>query len=72
MIAATLFNWLPAVVGTIAQSLATYLLLRTRFEKRLPRSLLVEDIKLFMCLTLTLWFLSAVLGAITYFVWYVA
>jgi uncharacterized membrane protein YozB (DUF420 family) len=63
---------LHLVTGLAAQLLATYLVLRMWFERELPGWLKVKQIRRWMRLTLALWLLTALLGVVTYFVWYVA
>jgi len=68
-----LFVLLPAVhaiIGGIAQVIATYLVVRMWFELRLPQWSLVTNIKRYMRLTLTLWVVTALLGILIYVTWY--
>lgn len=59
-----------ALVALTAQFLATFLVIRMWFEKRLPKRLLVQNFKPWMRLTLGLWLVSATLGVVTYDEWY--
>ena len=61
---------LHALPGAVAQLLATYLVIRMWFEKRLPQWVLVKNIKLYMRTTLALWLSTVVLGIGVYGVWY--
>ena len=58
------------IPGLIAQLLATYLVIRMWFENQLPEGLKVRNIKRYMRITLTLWLLTAVLGAVTWAVFH--
>lgn len=57
---------LHLIPGAIAQILATYLVIRMWFEKQLPEWFKVQNIKLVMRTTLTLWLLTAVLGVLNW------
>lgn len=65
-----LFPTLHLITGGTAQILATYLVIRMWFEKTLPQWIMVKNIKLYMRTTLTLWLVTAVLGAGIYLTWY--
>ncbi len=54
------------IPGAIAQILATYLVIRMWFEKQLPNWFKVQNIKLFMRTTLTLWIITALLGVLNW------
>src|SRR5579859_7774898 len=53
---------LHLLTGLVAQLLATYLVFRMWFEKRLPEWIKVKNIKIYMRTTLALWLLTALLG----------
>jgi uncharacterized membrane protein YozB (DUF420 family) len=59
------------VTGAIAQILGTYLVFRMWFEKRLPKWIMVRNIKTYMRFTLALWLVTAALGVIIYASFYV-
>jgi uncharacterized membrane protein YozB (DUF420 family) len=59
------------VTGGAAQLLATYLVFRMWFENVLPQWVMVKNIKVYMRATLTLWIITAALGALIYVIWYV-
>jgi plastocyanin/uncharacterized membrane protein YozB (DUF420 family) len=59
-----------AGIALSAQILATYLVLRMWFEKRLPDWMMIKNFKPWMRLTLLLWIAAAGLGILTYGVWY--
>ena len=61
---------LHLLTGLTAQLLATYLVIRMWFEKRLPEWVKVKNIKPYMRTTLALWLLTAVLGLTTWAVFY--
>lgn len=61
---------LHAAIALTAQTLATYLVLRMWFEKRLPGWVMIKNFKPWMRLTLGLWLTTAALGIITYGIWY--
>jgi plastocyanin len=63
-----LTSGLHALVGTIAELFALYILLVG--WKVLPASLRFENYKKFMRIGLCLWWLTIVLGLATYYVWY--
>jgi len=65
-----LFPTLHLVTGGIAQLLATYLVIRMWFEKRLPDWFKIKNIKTAMRITLVCWMLTAALGVTIYFTWY--
>ncbi|MCC7450163.1 MAG: hypothetical protein IT324_22285 [Anaerolineae bacterium] len=67
------FNIVPTIhllFGLAAQIIGTILVLRMWFENVLPPALRFEPIKPWMRLTLALWLITAVLGAVTYLTWY--
>ncbi|MHB8753318.1 MAG: cupredoxin domain-containing protein, partial [Aggregatilineales bacterium] len=53
---------LHLLTGLVAQLIASYLVLRMWFEKRLPEWIKVKNIKIYMRTTLVLWLLTALLG----------
>ncbi len=59
-----------AAIALTAQILASYLVLRMWFEKRLPSWVMIKNFKPWMRLTLVLWLTAATLGIITYSIWY--
>ena len=61
---------LHLIPGLIAQLLATYLVIRMWFSNYIPERFAVANIKPYMRLTLGLWLLTAVLGAITWAVFH--
>jgi uncharacterized membrane protein YozB (DUF420 family) len=58
------------LLGLSAQVMGTILVLRMWLEKVLPKWMLFEPIKFWMRLTLVLWLLAAIMGAVTYVTWY--
>ena len=63
-----LFPTLHAVLGSVAQLLALYILIRAG-TNWLPEALCFQNYKLWMRTGLTLWWIVIVLGIITYYVW---
>ena len=61
---------LHLVVGLCAQLLASYLVLRMWFEKQLPDRLKVVNFRRYMKITLGLWLATALLGLMTWAVFY--
>ena len=59
------------ILGGVAQLIATYLVIRMWFENILPSWLMVKRIKRYMRFTLALWLVTASLGAVIYFSWYI-
>lgn len=70
--AAYLLPTLHLITGALAQILATYLVILMWYEKALFGWLRTQKIKTPMRITLTLWLITAALGVIIYFTWYVA
>ena len=65
------FPTIHLFTGAVAQTLATYLVIRMWFENQLPAWFKVKNIKRYMRTTLTFWLLTAAIGVTIYFTWYV-
>jgi uncharacterized membrane protein YozB (DUF420 family) len=68
---ADLLPTIHLITGGLAQIVATYLVIRMWFEDVLPEWMKVKRIKRYMRFTLAMWITTAVLGIVTYFIWYV-